>query len=61
MKFEGIKSIYTLKEILSSVRTNRKMNIIIYNKLLQKKIRIDIEDYKKKVENIKQIKEQEKE
>ena len=53
MKFEGIKSIYTLKEILSSVRTNRKMNIIIYNKQLQKKIRIDIEDYKKKVENIK--------
>ena len=48
MKFEGIKSLYNLKEIFSLVRTNRKMNIIIYNKELQKKIGIDIEDYKKK-------------
>ena len=37
MKFEGIKSVYTLKEILSLVRTKRKMNIIIYNKQLEKK------------------------
>ena len=48
MKFEGIKSLYNLKEIFSLVRTNIKMNIIIYNKELQKKIGIDIEDYKKK-------------
>jgi len=48
MKFEGIKCVYTLKEIFSLVRTNRKMNIIIYNKELQKKNGIDIEDYKNK-------------
>ena len=38
MKFEGIKCLYTLKEIFSLVRTNRKMNIIIYNKELQEMI-----------------------
>jgi len=48
MKIEGIKCLYTLKEIFSLVITNRKMNIIIYNKELQEKIGIDIEDYKQK-------------
>ena len=45
MKIEGIKCLYTLKEIFSLVRTNRKMNIIIYNKELQKKFSFDITDY----------------
>ena len=50
----SIKSYYNLMEIFSFLNTKQKLNIIIYNKQLQKKLRINIEDYKKKkMENIK--------
>ena len=58
----SIKSYYNLMEIFSFLNTKQKLNIIIYNKQLQKKLRINIEDYKKKkMENIKQVEKMEKE
>ena len=41
-----IKSFYILKEIFSFLNIKRKLDIIIYNKNLQNKLGIDIEDYK---------------
>ena len=43
----NIKSSYILKEIFSFLNIEKKLNIIIYNKQLQKDCGIDIEDYKK--------------
>ena len=42
-----IKSLYNLKEILSFFNENQKLEIIIYNKELQKEFGIDIDNYKK--------------
>ena len=42
----NIKSKYILKEILSLLQEKKK-NLIIYNKILQKNLNIDIEKYKK--------------
>ena len=42
-----IKSSYIIKTILSFLNEKQKLNMIIYNKELQKKCLVDIEDYKK--------------
>ena len=42
-----IKSFFNLDEIFSFFNIKLKLNIIIYNKELQKRLGIDIEDYKK--------------
>jgi antitoxin component YwqK of YwqJK toxin-antitoxin module len=42
----GIKSSNILKEILSYLNENKKLEIILYNKQLQKRIEVDINDYK---------------
>ena len=47
-----IKSL-DLKEILSFFNEKQKLEIIIYNKELQKEFGIDIDNYKKKMESIK--------
>ena len=52
IKFEkdiekSIESLYTLKDIFSFLPEKLKLNIIIYNKHLQKKFDINIEDYKR--------------
>ena len=44
--WKNIKSIYNLNEIFSFFNIRRKLKIIIFNKELQKKLGIDIEDYK---------------
>ena len=44
----SIKSTYNLKLIFSFINDGRKLNMIIYNKELQKKFDVDIEVYKKK-------------
>ena len=44
---DNIKSIYVLKDIFSLINIKQKLNLIIYNKQLQKKLGVDIEDYKK--------------
>ena len=43
-----IKSSYIIKEIFSLISENQKLELIIYNKHLQKLFDINIEDYKKK-------------
>ena len=52
----NIKSDYILKYIFSHINIKRKLNLIIYNKKKQKKVRVDIGIIKKQVENIKQLK-----
>ena len=44
---KSIESSYILKDIFSFLSEKRKLKIIIYNKHLQKKLDINIEDYKK--------------
>ena len=44
---ESIKSLYILKDLFSFLSEKQKLKIIIYNKQLQKKLDINIEDYKK--------------
>jgi antitoxin component YwqK of YwqJK toxin-antitoxin module len=47
IKYVGpIKSSYILNEIFSFLNKKQKLNIMMYNKQLQKKQGIDIEDYK---------------
>ena len=43
----AIKSVYILKGIFSFLSEKQKLNMIIYNKKLQKLLPVDIEDYKK--------------
>ena len=43
---EKIKSNFVLNNILSILWENKKLNLIIYNKKLQNKISLTIEDYK---------------
>ena len=43
----NIKSEYILENIISYINQREKLNLIIYNKELQKKIGVNIEDYKK--------------
>ena len=44
---KSIKSLYILKDIFSFLSKEQKLKIIIYNKELQNKLYINIEDYKK--------------
>ena len=45
-KLNLIKSNFILQRILGKLSKNQKLDIIIYNKAIQKRLRIDIEDYK---------------
>ena len=45
--FKNIKSIYILKKIFSFLNQRKELNIIIYNKSLNKRLNISIDDYKK--------------
>ena len=47
INIEDIKSSYIKKEILSLLNQKKLLNMIIYNKKLQKLFEVDIEDYKK--------------
>ena len=42
-----IKSIYNIKQVLSYLSEKIKLNMIIYNKVFQNKLGINIENYKK--------------
>ena len=44
---KSIESIYILKDIFSFLSEKRKLKIIIYNKNLQKKLDINIDNYKR--------------
>ena len=44
---KSIKSLYILKDIFSFLTKKQKLKIIIYNMHLQKKLDINIEDYKR--------------
>jgi len=46
-EFENIKSEYILKDIFSFLSEKKKLEIIIYNKHLQKNLNINIENYKR--------------
>ena len=48
INIEKIKSLYILKDIFSFLSEKHKLEIIIYNKNLQKKLDINNEDYKRK-------------
>ena len=52
-QIRDIKSSYIIKGIFLFLNEKQKLNIIIYNKHLQKILGVDIKNYKKKVENIK--------
>jgi len=47
LKINNIKSSYIIKGLFSFLNEKQKLNMIIYNKELQKKCLVDIEDYKK--------------
>ena len=47
-----IKSIYITKKILSYLEIDKKLNMIRYNKNLQKRLRKDINDYFKEYTEI---------
>ena len=55
-----INSSYILEKIFSFLHEKKKLDLIIYNKQIQKNLNIDIEVYRKKVENIKKVKKMEK-
>ena len=44
--FENIKSIYILKQVLNSINSKNLLELIKYNKNIQKKLDIGINDYK---------------
>ena len=46
INIRDIKSAYIIKYIFSFINIKQKLNLIIYNKQLQKIIGVDIEDYK---------------
>ena len=43
----SVKSIHIMKKLFSNLNCNKKLNMIKYNKNIQKKFEINIEDYKK--------------
>ena len=45
-KIENIKSPYILRKLLSLLWENKKLDLIIYNKQLQNKLFINLENYK---------------
>ena len=56
-----IKSSYVIKTVFSFLTEKRILDMIIYNKELQKKFSVDIENYKNLRKNIKKVKKMEKE
>ena len=54
-KIKNIKSKYILRRIFTILVNNRKLDLIIYNKALQKIIMVDIEDYKRESGRIKKM------
>ena len=48
----SIKSSFILKKVILNLSEIKKLDLIIYNKKLQKTLGLKIEHYKKKVENI---------
>ena len=44
---KSIQSLYIIKDIFSFLSEKQKLNVIVYNKQLQKKLDINIEDYKR--------------
>ena len=44
---DSIKSNFILKELFSFLKEKKKLEMIIYNKYLQKKLGVDIENYKR--------------
>ena len=40
-----IKSLYVIKNIFSFIKEEQSLNMIIYNKKLQKRLLVNIEDY----------------
>ena len=60
VNLKDIKSSYNIKTIFSFLYEKHKLKMIVYNKELQKIFLIGIEDYKKKVESIKQVEKMEK-
>ena len=46
-KLEVIKSLYIIKHIFSFLNKKQKLNMLIYNKQLQKKFEVNIRDYKR--------------
>ena len=49
----NIKSIYILKDFLQYTNKNTYLDLIRYNKVLQNRIRINIDDYKNQTKKIK--------
>ena len=47
INLKDIKSSYIIKEVFSFLEEKQKLNMIIYNKELQKMLLVDLEDYKK--------------
>ena len=45
--FDNLKSNFILKKIISLIKINKSLNIIKYNKKLQKRLNISIDNYKK--------------
>ena len=45
--FDNLKSNFILKKIISLMKINKSLNIIKYNKKLQKRLNISIDNYKK--------------
>ena len=45
-EFENIKSDFIFKKIISFIKRNKSLNIMKYNKKLQKRLNININDYK---------------
>ncbi len=46
-EFEKIKCVYIVEIIFNHLEDNKKLNIMKYNKYLQDRLNIDIDDYKK--------------
>ena len=46
IQFENLKSNYILKKIFENIKRDKTLNIIKYNKYLQKRLNIDIINYK---------------
>ena len=46
-EFENLKSDFIFKKIISFVKRNKSLNIMKYNKKLQKRLNININDYRK--------------
>ena len=46
-----IKSFFIFQKIISLIQKMKKLELVTYNKRLQKRLGINIEDYKKRVKN----------